>query len=109
MAVPGSDLTHMLYDPIAVIASSSSLGLLIEEAEVPVVIDRDDTDYYDRSFFAYVDSSGFVSIRRMDGGFGDAAPEGYTIVGRVAVIHLPYDPKTMGESNTWLEDQGEGF
>ena len=109
VAVPGSDIVHGLADPVAVIASSGSLGLMIPEKEVLLVLDRGDTWYEERQFFAYADGAGNVSIRRMDGGFGDAAPEGYTIVGRVAVIHLPYDPKTMGESNTWLEDQGEGF
>ena len=104
VAVPGSDIVHGLADPVAVIASSGSLGLMIPEKEVLLVLDRGDTWYEERQFFAYADGAGNVSIRRMDGGYGEDAPDGYTIAGRVGVINLPYDAATMASSGTWLED-----
>ena len=104
MAVPGSDLLYRADDPIAIVASTSSLGLMVDEAECLLILDRSDTYYDERGFFAYVASDGNVHIRRMDGGSGDDAPEGWTIAGRVVVAMLSFDPATMAKTGTWLED-----
>ena len=53
-------------DPVAIVASSGSLGLMIDEKECLVIIDRGEIDFSDRSFFCYSDANGNCSIRRMD-------------------------------------------
>lgn len=104
--MPGADVLLGVADPVCVIASSGSLGLMISEVEVLVVVDRGDFRYYDRGFFAYVAEDGAVTIRRMDGGSGDAPPPGFTIAGRVALVLLPFDEATMAKEGTFMEDMG---
>ena len=67
VAMPGSDLICGALDPVAIVASSGSLGLMIDEKECLVIIDRGEIDFSDRSFFCYADANGNCSIRRMDG------------------------------------------
>ena len=69
-----------------------------------VVVDRGDRYYDSRKFFAYADANGAISIRRMDGGYGDDAPEGWAIAGRVVLVKIPYDPATMAKAGTWMEE-----
>ena len=40
VAMPGSDLICGALDPVAIVASSGSLGLMIDEKECLVIIDR---------------------------------------------------------------------
>mmetsp|Transcript_27069 Transcript_27069/g.81168 ORF Transcript_27069/g.81168 Transcript_27069/m.81168 type:complete len:216 (+) Transcript_27069:223-870(+) len=103
VAMPGNDLVNYAADPIALVASSTSLGLLIPETEVLVVIDRGETYYDARKFFAYAYGED-VYLRRMDGGYGDDAPEGWRVLGRVVLVKLPYDPATMHKTGTWMEE-----
>ena len=104
VAVPGSDLLHAAQDPVAIIADSGSLGLLIEPQECLVVIDRAETDYDDRQFFAYADANAVVHVRRLDGGSAYEPPAGWAALGRVVLVKLKYDPKTMAKKGTWMEE-----
>mmetsp|Transcript_16487 Transcript_16487/g.49655 ORF Transcript_16487/g.49655 Transcript_16487/m.49655 type:complete len:225 (+) Transcript_16487:132-806(+) len=104
VAVPGSDILHAAEDPVAMIADSASLGLLIEPQECLVVIDRAETDYDDRQFFAYADANAVVHVRRLDGGSAYSPPAGWAALGRVILVKLKYDPKTMAKKGTWMEE-----
>ncbi|KAJ1450295.1 hypothetical protein M885DRAFT_532756 [Pelagophyceae sp. CCMP2097] len=110
VAMKGTDLLDALADPVVVVASSSSLGLsLPEDTEVLVCIDRGDTLYDDRQFFAYADSAGDVTIRRMEDGDGDEPPVGWTIQGRVGFVKLPFDIRRVANRGTWLEEDEDIF
>jgi len=104
VAVPGSDLLLGAVDPIAIITSTETLGLLVPPQECLVVIDRAEVDYDERQFFAYADANSRVHIRRLSGGSGYAAPDGWTVLGRVIVVKLKYDPSTMAKKGTWMEE-----
>lgn len=100
VAVPGSDLIQYARDPVAIVATSTSLGIsLRDENEVLAVIDRADREFNDRSFFAFADTSGKVVIRRFD------QPQlEWSIVGKLVVVHIPFDPRSSPSSGTWLEE-----
>ena len=99
VAMPGSDLICGALDPVAIVASSGSLGLMIDEKECLVIIDRGEIDFSDRSFFCYSDANGNCSIRRMDDAY-----EGWTILGKVACVTLPWDADSMAKKGTWMEE-----
>ena len=99
VAMPGSDLICGALDPVAIVASSGSLGLMIDEKECLVIIDRGEIDFSDRSFFCYADANGNCSIRRMDDAY-----EGWTILGKVACVTLPWDADSMAKKGTWMEE-----
>ncbi|KAJ8599115.1 hypothetical protein CTAYLR_006353 [Chrysophaeum taylorii] len=102
IAVPGSDLIQFATDPVAIVANSEALGLpLPNTLEVLVVLDRAVTTFSDRAFFAFADddATGSVSIRRFDD-----PPADRSILGKVVVIHLPFDPASASTSGTWLEE-----
>ena len=99
VAMPGSDLICGALDPVAIVASSGSLGLMIDEKECLVIIDRGEVDFSDRSFFCYADANGNCSIRRMDDAY-----EGWTILGKVACVTLPWDADSMAKKGTWMEE-----
>jgi hypothetical protein len=104
VAMYGSEMLSGALDPIAIVASSLSLGLLVDEVECVCIIDRMEINFSDREFFCYADVNGNTSIRRMDGGYGDQAPEGWTILGRVVVVTLPWNPESMAKKGTWMEE-----
>lgn len=100
IAVPGYDLVHHSVDPVVVVAKSGSLGLpLVKEQEVLVVVDRDDKDFDDRAFFAFADAQGTIVMRRFESETSE-----YSIVGKIILIQLPFDPSTQPKSGTWLEE-----
>ena len=99
VAMPGSDLICGALDPVAIVASSGSLGLMIDEKECLVIIDRGEIDFSDRSFFCYADANGNCSIRRMDDAY-----DGWTILGKVACVTLPWDADSMAKKGTWMEE-----
>lgn len=89
-------------DPVVVVAESSALGIsLATPTEVLAVIDRQTVAFSDRHFFAFSDPSGRVIIRRFE---ASSPPAGYEVVGKVVVIHLPFDKKSTASSGTWLEE-----
>jgi len=99
--VPGSDILQFAKDPVVVVATAASLGLLLQEdTEVLCILDRADTDFSERHFFAFQDPNNNIVIRRFDA----PMPPGYAIQARVIFVNLPYDPKTQAPSGTWLEE-----
>mmetsp|Transcript_34819 Transcript_34819/g.111601 ORF Transcript_34819/g.111601 Transcript_34819/m.111601 type:complete len:227 (+) Transcript_34819:16-696(+) len=101
VAVPGGDLIQYASNPVAVVATAESLGLQLQnDAEALVVVDRGQTDFSEKSFFASADPDGALVIRRFD----DSLPPGWTIHGKVLFVNLPFDPKTQAPSGTWLEE-----
>lgn len=104
VAMSGSDLICGALDPVAIVASFSSLGLLIDENDCLCIIDRGEVDFSNRHFFCYADVNGNMSMRRMDGGYGDEGPESWTILGRVAVVMLPWDAASMAKKRMWIDD-----
>eukprot|EP00634_Sargassococcus_sp_CCMP2135_P010804 CAMPEP_0198657810 /NCGR_PEP_ID=MMETSP1467-20131203/20015_1 /TAXON_ID=1462469 /ORGANISM="unid. sp., Strain CCMP2135" /LENGTH=232 /DNA_ID=CAMNT_0044394035 /DNA_START=4 /DNA_END=702 /DNA_ORIENTATION=+ len=103
VAVPGSDLLQFARDPVVVVAQADALGLSLSDAqtEVLVVVDRGATAFSDRAFFAFADPAGGLVIRRFDGG---APPPGWSVLGKLVFVNLPFDPKTQARSGTWLEE-----
>mmetsp|Transcript_8997 Transcript_8997/g.12490 ORF Transcript_8997/g.12490 Transcript_8997/m.12490 type:complete len:217 (+) Transcript_8997:59-709(+) len=101
IAVPGSDILDSCQEPIVLVASAQSLGLQLRnpDTEVLCVCDRSQTDFSDRSFFAFADSNSNVSIGRFD--HFDAS---FEVLARLVLVFLPFDPSTMAKSGTWLEE-----
>lgn len=100
IAIPGYDLIRHSVDPVVVVAKSEALGLpLVKEQEVLVVVDRDDVEFDERAFFAYADADGRIVMRRFESQTSD-----FSIVGKIILIQLPFDPSTQPKSGTWLEE-----
>lgn len=103
VAMPGSDIISGAIDPVAIVASSASLGLLIDDKECLCLIDRGEVDFSDRHFFCFAEMNGNTAIRRMDGLDGET-PAGWSVLGRVVVVTLPWDMDTMAKKGTWMEE-----
>lgn len=100
VAVPGSPILQYALDPVALVASSTSLGLsLAQENEVLAIVDRAVVDFANRAFFAFADPDGLVVIRRFD-----QPQHGWAVVGKVLIVHIPHDPRISPSSGTWLEE-----
>ena len=94
VAIPGSPLLDDNPDSVAVVCTSSSLGLEFpdnQEHEVLALINRgdvavvDDSAMDERAFYALADPQGTLHIRWID-----AIPEGWKIVGRLLFAQMPF-------------------
>jgi len=93
VALPGSELLDTHPNTVAVVCSSSSLGLSFadgQDREVLALIDRSDAatvemDAFDnRAFYAFGDEHGQVHIRWME-----ALPDGWRVLGRMLYAQMP--------------------
>lgn len=93
VTVPGSELLDSHPDTVAVVASSTSVGLDLpdgQEHEVLAMVDRsdpaiNDPNWFDeKAFYVWEDDAGTVHIR-----WHDAVPSGWRILGRVLYVQMP--------------------
>lgn len=98
IAVPGSDVITEAADPVAIIASSSSLGISGQEMEVVVIIDRGDINFYTDGFYAFRSEQNEVQIM-----CADSADDFYSILGRVVICMTPAS-KDGKKPSGFLED-----
>lgn len=86
VALPPSDVVTYAVDPIALISTSSSLGLkLVEELEVVVVIDRGDREFNQERFYAFKSPENKVVVQ-----WSDRMEPGFEILGRVILCTVPW-------------------
>mmetsp|Transcript_11849 Transcript_11849/g.36595 ORF Transcript_11849/g.36595 Transcript_11849/m.36595 type:complete len:152 (+) Transcript_11849:1352-1807(+) len=93
VALPGSDLVLARPNTVAVVCSSTSLGVGIadgQEHECIALIDRSDEAVEDpaeldpRQFYALADDAGKVHIRWVE-----SLPSGWRVLGRLLYTQLP--------------------
>ena len=104
VALPGSELVYSCIDPVVVVAENLALGIqLQEEVETLVLIDRGQTYFNPRHFFAFAAPDGAVVIRY----FNDLPQEdGWQILGRVMYVTLPHVESTAKASG-FLEEEDD--
>ena len=111
VALSGSDLLDRHPDTVAVVCSSSSLGLEFpdgNEHEVLALIDRSDiavvdAAYFDpKTFYALADENNQLHIRWIE-----AVPAGWRVLGRLLFAQMPF-VKRPGAGSGFAE-QGDEF
>lgn len=83
IAFPGSSNVQACEDPVAIVTSSAHLHISLAnnvEAEVVVLIDRANTEFYDNKFFLFADAAGTTYLQ-----WQPELPEGHEVLGRVMV------------------------
>jgi len=97
VVLPGNKLLEAHPNVVGVVCTSESLGLELADGqshEVIAVIDRSpQTQFDDKSFYAFADEQGMLCIRWIP-----AVPAGWAVLGRVLYTQLPFVPKPGGKS-----------
>lgn len=104
VALPGSDAITNCIDPVVMIAKNTDLNIkVIEEVEVLVVVDRGDVDFYRDFFFVFKTSENTLVLGNLDSA-KTVEKKGYEIVGKVALVTVPWIPSMKMKSTGFLED-----
>ena len=104
VALPGSDAITNCVDPVVMIAKNTDLNIkVIEEVEVMIVVDRGDLDFYRDFFFVFKTRENKLLVGNLDSA-KTVEKKGYEIVGRVALVAVPWIPAMKPTSTGFLED-----
>ena len=105
VVLPPSNAIQTAEDPVVMVAESTELGLSLRndvECEVLIVIDRGDKTFEDDKFFAFSAPDGSVIVR-----WFQELPAGYSVLGRVVIVIVPYLESMMVKSSGFMEDQDD--
>ena len=104
VAVPGCEPVKEAADPVAVICTSTSLGILLEEeAECIAVIDRSDVSFNSEKFFAFAaPDTGLATIC-----WQKQQPADWPILGRVVYVMIPFLSYMAKKKSGFAEDSDE--
>lgn len=102
VALAPGNAVHSCGDPVVIVTQSSLLGLSLSnnvDAEVLVLIDRSDRDFYPEKFYAAASPDGSVIIR-----WFDQLPSGHSVLGRVALVTIPFLPSMQKKKTGFMEE-----
>ena len=105
VVLPPSAAVQKAADPVVMVAQSTELKLSLRndvEAEVLIVIDRGELDFDSTKFFAFSGPDGVVTVR-----WFDEVPAGYSVLGRVVIVIVPYLESMMVKSSGFMEDDDD--
>uniref|UniRef100_A0A7S0SS11 Rubisco accumulation factor 1 C-terminal domain-containing protein n=1 Tax=Chromulina nebulosa TaxID=96789 RepID=A0A7S0SS11_9STRA len=103
VALPGSDTLYLADDPVILITRNIDLGIkLTEEVEVLLVIDRAVRTHDNENFFLYQAPNNELDILNSN----DIIPD-YNILGKVALVFLPYTESMRPKRTGFLEEDEE--
>jgi len=106
VALGPNNAVHLAKDPVVLVTQSAELGLSLSndvETEVLVMLDRGETDFESDKFLAVAGPDGSVTIR-----WYDALPDGYSILGRVVYVTIPY-LSSMATAKSGFAEDDDGF
>jgi len=102
IAFPGSANVQACEDPVAIVTNSAHLHISLAnnvEAEVVVLIDRANTEFYNNKFFLFADAAGTTYLK-----WQSELPEGHEVLGRIMLVQIPF-LSTMGKKTSgWMEE-----
>ena len=105
VVLPPSSAVQMSEDPVVIVAQSADLALSLRnnvEAEVLVVIDRAARTFENDRFYAFAAPDGATTIR-----WFEEIPAGYSIIGKVVIVVVPYLENMKIKSSGFMEDQDD--
>ena len=104
VALQPSDLVNECEEPVVLISTHKDLGLPFsgadDESECLLLIDRAEVDHDEGKFFLFETSPGGELVVRWAPA---PLPEGWTILGRVVQVTLPFVASVMQKQGGWLE------
>mmetsp|Transcript_3901 Transcript_3901/g.5360 ORF Transcript_3901/g.5360 Transcript_3901/m.5360 type:complete len:236 (+) Transcript_3901:3-710(+) len=106
VAIPGSELTTSLIDPVIIVADSQRIGISLpgkKNAEVLMIVDRKENEFEAGKFFVWGKNNSEVIVR-----WFDEEPTDLKILGKVMMVHVPYFD-AHGGSSGWMEEEEEYY
>ena len=104
VALPPSDLVNLCESPVVLITTHQSLGFDApgddNELEVLLLVDRADVEHNEDKFYVFEQSPGGELVVRWH---PSPLPEGWSVVGRLVTVTLPFVRKAMQVQGGWLE------
>jgi hypothetical protein len=103
VALPGSELLSNAIDPVVLITKNTDLNIVIkDEVEVLLVVDRGDRELEVDQFYLLQASTGELTVLWVD-----ELPEGYSVVGKVVEVAVPFSEGMRKKPTGFLEEDDE--
>jgi len=106
VALGPNNAIQLAEDPVVLVSQSAELNLSLSnnvEAEVLIAVDRADKEFDSQKFYAFAAPDGKVEVR-----WYDEVPAGYTILGKVVYITIPFLDSMQRKASGFMEDD-DGF
>ncbi len=104
VALPPSDLVNLCESPVVLITTHQNIGCEApggdNELEVLLLVDRADVEHDPDKFYVFEQSPGGELAVRWH---PHPLPEGWSIVGRLVTVTLPFVRSSMPAQGGWLE------